>query len=46
MRQNARGTLTFWLGHSLVVDTLDFNIHAITNPPTEIVPHCFVNINA
>ena len=31
---------------SLVVDSLDFNIHAITNPPTEIVPHCFVNINA
>ena len=31
--------------HSLVVDTLDFNIYAITNPPTEIVPHCFVNIN-
>jgi Transposase len=28
--------------HSLVVDPLDFNVYAITNPPTEIVPHGFV----
>jgi hypothetical protein len=43
MRQNARRTLTLWVvRHRLVVDPLDFNVYAITNPPTEIVPHGFV----
>jgi len=32
--------------HSLVADTLDFNMYANHQSRTEIVPHCFVNINA
>jgi len=40
--KRARNSDILGRAHSLVVDPPDFNVYAITNPPIEIVPHCFV----
>jgi hypothetical protein len=40
--KRARDSDILGRAHSLVVDPLDFNVYAITQSPTEIVPHCFV----